>query len=235
TRFRDQIDGSAAQQAAASRRTLGGWFYDQLLAPVEQRIAKSQRLLIMADGPLHYLPFAALVRNLEDTATGRDWQYLVEWKPVHTAVSATVYAELRKMRRPDQPAIGQQRLQLAAFGNPAYPPATTANERAPAAVRNAIDRGIFDGLTPLPHSGREVAEIGKLFANNTAQTFLGKAATEEQAKAVGKEARIVHFAVHGALDPYTPLVSFLALTIPDKAPEGTDNGNGLLQAWEIFE
>ena len=39
--------------------------YDTLIKPAETPIAKHDRLLILPDGPLHTLPWAALVRGLE--------------------------------------------------------------------------------------------------------------------------------------------------------------------------
>jgi CHAT domain-containing protein len=98
-------------------------------------------------------------------------------------------------------------------------------------VRSAENRGVFDGLTPLPHAAREVTEIGGLFPEGFARTYLGADATEERAKTDLAEARYVHFAAHGLADPEAPLDSFLALTIPEGLPE--DRENGILQAWEI--
>jgi CHAT domain-containing protein len=88
--------------------------YDTLLKPAEALIGKNDRILILPDGPLHTLPWAALVK---DVKSGKP-QYLVEWKPIHTAVSATVYAELKRSRRQkvEAPAV-----EVAAFGDPSYP------------------------------------------------------------------------------------------------------------------
>ena len=78
----------------------------------------------------------------------------------------------------------------------------------------------------------------------SAKVYLGADATEERAKSVGREPRIVHFATHAYLDDRMPLSSFLALTIPgavsgdsdsDSPPRSPQGDNGLLQAWEIFE
>ena len=52
----------------------------------------------LLDGPLHELPFAALVRQ---QASGQ--QYLVEWKPLHTTTSMSVYAETLHSRRAANP------------------------------------------------------------------------------------------------------------------------------------
>jgi CHAT domain-containing protein len=58
-------------------------------------------------------------------------------------------------------------------------------------------------------------------------------ATEENAMNMSKDFSILHFACHGFLDERFPLNSGLALTIPETAGPGKENG--LLQAWEIFE
>ncbi len=62
------------------------------------------------------LPFSLLIRKTEDNKP----QYLVEWKPLHAALSATVFAELKKERRTTGEKNGDV-LSLAAFGDPIYP------------------------------------------------------------------------------------------------------------------
>jgi CHAT domain-containing protein len=66
-----------------------------------------------------------------------------------------------------------------------------------------------------------------------AHLYLGSEATEEKAKALGRDVRNVHFATHARLDGRLPLDSALVLTPPETFAEGRDNG--LLAAWEIFE
>jgi CHAT domain-containing protein len=188
--------------------------YDLLIKPAEAEIAKDARLLIAPDGPLHILPFAALVRE--------HGQYLVEWKPIHTVVSATIYAELKKTR-------GERRasqFQLAAFGDPHYP---TLASQIPQ-ERSSTERGLI--LARLPFSRDEVTGIAALYPKQ-AETYLGAEATEERARSISAKARYVHFAVHGFFDERLPLNSGLAMTIPEKPAAGQQNG--LLQAWEIFE
>ncbi|HWN41392.1 MAG TPA: CHAT domain-containing protein [Thermoanaerobaculia bacterium] len=185
--------------------------YDLLVRPAEARIAGAQRILVSPDGPLHTLAFAALVRGD---------RYLVERVPIHNVLSATVYAELARSRRPwGDP--GKER--LAAFGDPIYGPGEPS-------VSAASVRG-GPALAPLPFSGQEVRAIAGLYPQ--AEVYLGRDATEERVKSLGRDARLVHFACHGLLDERFPLNSALALTVPEQKAEGQDNG--LLQAWEIFE
>lgn len=189
--------------------------YELLLRPADAALETSERVLVVPDGPLQTLPFAAL---------RRDGRYLVEWKPLHNAASATVYVELRKRRVP-----GNQPMQLAAFGDPKYARAGVALEQT--ALRSVKTRGFQ--LEELPASRDEVQRIASLYPDPAKRVFLGADATEERAKAVGRDVRYIHFATHGLLDQQFPLNSALVLTIPDG--NGGARENGLLQAWEVFE
>lgn len=207
--LKDPGSGSAEVQARARR------LYDLLVRPAEARIAGAKRILVSADGPLHTLPFAALRHGN---------RYLVEEKPVHSVLSATVYGELARSR-PLRRNPGEER--LIAFGDPAYgspAPGTAATPKDRQAVQRLA-------LQPLPLSGREVKSIAALYPN--AQVYLGREATEERAKSLGPESNLIHFACHGLLDERFPLNSALVLAQPERRAEGGDNG--LLQAWEIFE
>lgn len=200
--------------------------YATLIEPAARRIEASERILILADGPLHYLPWGALLRDTPDGA-----QYMVEWKPFHLALSATVYAELRKLRRRGKESLPP--VQVAAFGNPSYPGNRENTARHnDVIVRFAAERTLFD-WEPLPYTRREVEAIADVFPAKHVRVYMGEDATEERAKSLGRGLRILHFATHSHLDERFPLNSFLALTIPEKYREGHDNG--LLQAWEIFE
>jgi CHAT domain-containing protein len=216
--FRNLLQNPGSDRRALSAQAQK--LYDLLLRPAERRLAGAARLLVSPDGPLHILPFAALVRR---------GSYLAEWKPIHSVLSASVYAEIGRSRRP---SVGPARFPLAAFGAPIYPRLSKKRDEVPAAnleVATAVSRGL--SLDPLPSSQQEVEGIASLFPE--ARTFLGSEATEESAKAIAPQARLLHFACHGLLDEHSPLDSALALTIPEKPAPGQDNG--LLQAWEIFD
>ena len=240
--FRRLIEwNKPSPEATARSRSL----YDTLLKPAEPLIAKADRLLILPEGSLHTLPWAALLR---DSKAGQT-QYLAEWKPFHTAVSATVYSELKKSRREKLQA---PTFEVAAFGDPKYPslaqPTLVARRgdgrgdgtEETAEVPEDLDqdsnvRAVVRGgyrLEPLPRSREEVQSIASLYAPKS-EVFLAEEATEERAKSLGKDIPIIHFACHAILNERFPLDSALALSIPEHPKEGQDNG--LLQAWEIFE
>ncbi|MEM7586958.1 MAG: CHAT domain-containing protein, partial [Acidobacteriota bacterium] len=196
---------------------------ERLLAPVADQLARADRLLILADGPLHSLPFAALT----DPTTANRRRFLIESMPLHRAASATVFARLKQER--DE----RRATRLAAFGDPHYPTSLAPNGQAapPSPPLQAALRGGLD-LKPLPATRSEILALAQLYPQ-TAQVYLGAEATEGRAKTVGRETTHLHIASHGLLDDRFPLDSALALTIPSSWREGDDNG--LLQAWEIFE
>jgi CHAT domain-containing protein len=197
---------------AQSRR-----LYDLLVAPAAPWIGAAERVLISPDGALHTLPFGALVR------AGAQRSYLIDWKPLHTVVSATLYAELKARRRGPSPATG-----LAAFADPVYPAlrGTPRPEDSPLRRYNL-------GLPPLPASRAEAQVLTGLYGSS-ARLFVGRAASERQATSLPPAMSIVHFASHALLDRHFPLDSALALSAPIGA-EADRGEDGLLQAWEIFE
>ncbi|MEM9597158.1 MAG: CHAT domain-containing tetratricopeptide repeat protein [Acidobacteriota bacterium] len=244
--LRSQIEEAAdpnhRQQVGSTSRRL----FDLLVSPVADRVADAERLLILPDGPLHALPFAALV--------DADGTYLIEHKPIHIALSATVYAELRK-ERCDGEAKGPTKIELVAFGDPHYPDALRHGPRrtgsiladmealdelpGDAVVRSVIDRGIFS-WTRLLNSRREVLRIAELFPSDQVQVFLGPDASEENLRSISNKTRILHLAAHGHTDEHLPSSSFVALSIPndvldDDLDPKLERDNGLLQVWEVFE
>jgi CHAT domain-containing protein len=149
------------------------------------------------------------LHTLPFAALRRNDGYLIEWKPTHFAQSGTLYARLLEGRN-----SAARSTTLVAFG---APQATTG------------------GLDPLPATRREIDAIARSFPG--AMTYLGAEATEERAKAIGKNARYVHFACHSLIDGRFPLDSALALAPSARSAEehDSDGDNGLLHAWEIFE
>jgi len=85
-------------------------------------------------------------------------------------------------------------------------------------------------LAPLPHSRAEVEALGAIYGDH-ATLWPGAQATEAQARAIGTEVTLIHFATHGLVDHHLPLESALALSQPGAG----ESGNGLLHAWEIIE
>nr|MDJ0840649.1 tetratricopeptide repeat protein [Acidobacteriota bacterium] len=204
--------------------------YQLLIEPAAKAVAKADRLLIIPDGPLSVLPFGALISGEKN---GRN-RYLIQDKPILTAVSATIFFEQKAL-----PTNGTDR--LTAFGDPVYPREESEGgfSKWLGEMKAKVDfrsRGIIEtrgrSLAPLPGTREEVNTIARLYGNK-AETLLGEEATEERAKQLSDDPGIVHFACHGLIDKRSPLDSSLALTTNTNFQEGEDNG--FLQAWEIFE
>jgi CHAT domain-containing protein/Tfp pilus assembly protein PilF len=202
---RKQLDRVAAELAGV------------LLAPAADSIARAERVVVVPDGPLHLVPFAVL------PVPGGGGKYLLESKPVHVVGSATVFAEIKKTRR------AARAWRVAAFGDPDYS-AASAEDRTAVDLRSARKRGL--ALRPLPASRGEVEGLRRLFPQSP-RVFVGADANEANAKRVGRDVSLIHFACHALADEAAPLDSALALSLPRAWKPGQHNG--LLQAWEIFE
>jgi len=223
--FREAIEKEGRTGGSEGPRHLGEALYDTLVAPAEGSLAGAERVIVIPDGPLYLLPFAALRRPASE---GQRAEYFVEWKPLHLAASMTVHDELKSARHPRRPDT----LALLAFGDPNY-----VSRSAPAAESAAAGRrtGLPPGsrsLQALPASREEVEAITRLFGDE-ARMLVQDQATETQARNVGSGVRMIHFAAHALVDERHPLDSGIALTTPAMIRYGEDNG--LLQAWEILE
>jgi len=193
--------------------------YDALLGPADADLRRAARVVIVPDGVLHGLGFAALRRP---TAAGAAGAYVAQWKPVSVVPSLTVRAHLAaRVARP--PAARS----VAAFGDVDAANAGTSETPAAGAVR----QGIVGGLAPLPGSRREAELVAAAFAPRSVLR-LGAAATEAAVKQVPRDTAILHLATHGVVNERNPLDSALVLSAP---AAGDADDNGLLQAWEIFE
>ena len=71
-------------------------------------------------------------------------------------------------------------------------------------------------FAPLPGSRREASTVAAVFPDT--RTYLGAQATEKKVKALDRDGRFVHFAVHGLVDVQAPLDSALALSTTGVEP-----------------
>lgn len=202
---------------------LGQRLFDLLLRPAADAFV-GKRVLLVPDGALHLLPFAALIDGQAPSElSGKDWRYLAELVPLRSVLSLTLHQFLSAPLNPGSGAEGG--LRLVAFGDPALANQQSAN----AVTRSASD---ITSLPALPGAREEVAALAELYSPD-AQTFVGSQATEANAKAVAGRVEYLHFATHSVLNEALPLDSGLVLS-PSQTPDGVPD-NGLLQTWEIFE
>ena len=176
-----------------------------------------ERVVVVPDGTLYYLPFEMLHARHDDS-TALVGRYAVAYAP-----SATVLNDLRSMAAHGETAPTRQ---FVGFGDPAcVENSSSAASGGPARVFRP---------TPLPGTRIEVESIAGEFGGR-ATVFLGEEATKWRAKSATTGYRFVHFATHGILDDENPLYAGL-LFAPPRGQEMTVGGNlnDFLQVYEMF-
>ncbi|HEX5717752.1 MAG TPA: CHAT domain-containing tetratricopeptide repeat protein [Thermoanaerobaculia bacterium] len=205
--------GSDASREREAAQLLGS----MLLGPVWAEAAGFQRLIVVPDGALHVLPFAAL-------RTPGALQPLVETHEVVYIPSATTLALERRRLQGRLPAP-----KLAAvFADPVFSP---GDVRLEAAVRRGEEAGAdFERLT---FSRGEADKIAVLASGGTVWSQLDFDASRETALSgeLGSY-RVVHFATHGVADTRNPELSGLVLSLVDRAGHSRE---GFLSLTDIYE
>ena len=212
-----------------------------LLGPVARRLG-GKRLLIVADGALLYLPFAALPLP---KAGGKGAPLIVEHEVVNLPSASTI-AVLRRELEGRKAAP----LTVAALGDPVFSPddprVSPAREwRESSAsdssiVTDDIARALRDvdahetavNLSPLPFTRREANSIIKLIPQRQGLLALGFKANKAMATSPDlSQYRIVHFATHGLIDSLRPELSGIVLSLVDEQGNPQD---GFLKLHEIY-
>jgi len=213
---RDRLEQDASQYRTVLKQgktdlSLGQHLFDELLGGIPEFKSKRE-LIVVPDGKLHLLPFAALV------STGT---YILSSHQVTVAPSGTVLTILR--HRSDQvvrdvlPYVG-----VAAWTSNA-PPATLL-----ARVRRAISGPERRELVALPESEHEVETIATDLPRPST-ILLGDRATETNFKQLPlRQYNVIHLALHGYVDPEISDRSALVFV-----PENPATDDGLLQVREI--
>jgi len=170
--------------------------YDVLMAkPLAAMGAKAQRLVIVPDGPMHGLPFAAL----HDPNTNR---YLIEDVPIEIAGSANLY--LVSLTR-DQTLQSAAAPSVLLVGDPAF------NGNLPFA----------QGLLPLPHARSECEKISALYGPRV-QMLLDRDATIPRFLEQARISAIIHVAAHSIVNEQAPSRSYILLAPAPNEPGPLD-------------
>jgi CHAT domain-containing protein/Tfp pilus assembly protein PilF len=223
----------------------------QLLGPVAGRLG-GKRLLVVADGALQYLPFAALPdpeAGGDGSTSGRvAYRPLILKHEVVTLPSASTLAVLRREVAGRSPAPGA----VAALADPVFEPddprvkrnsvrdkaGMSEGERAlPSdftfglSLRDTAAAG-SSGIPRLPSTRREAMAITSFVPPGQRLLALDFEASRAEALSplLGRY-RIVHIATHGLLDTQRPELSGIILSLVDQAGRRQD---GFLRAHEIY-
>lgn len=225
-----------------------GW---HLLGPVADRLGQ-RRLVIMADGALHLLPWAALSRPTAPPAG--QGEPLVTRHQIVVVPSASVVAALRARPRPegfsgtlaviadpifdrddprlDSVGVGGSGAWQAIEDQPRRAgPARGSGPPDLAGLSSTRDAGL-GGFTRLRFARQEADAILSLVARQERFAAFGSRATREVVLGGGLAGyRYLHFATHGVLHD-EPELSGLVLSLVDGEGQSLD---GFLRAFEIAE
>ncbi len=208
--------------------------------PVAADLPKYKRLLIVADGALQLIPFAALPDPAAVPAAGRR-PFLVESHSIIHLPSASVGAALRQERQTGP--LRQPGPLIAVLADPVFdasdprvhpgsaPPPKREVPRGHL-TRSLNDLGLSD-LEPLPFSLQEAEAIRDLWRPGEVLPALGFAASREVLDDERwRQAPILHFATHGLLNDRQPELSGLVFSLV--GPDGAPRSNGFLRLYEIY-
>ncbi len=203
-----------------------------VLGPVASRLS-ARRLVIVSEGALRYIPFAAL----PDPAGSHGEPLLVNHEIVHLP-SASVLPVLRDERH-DRPAAEKA---LAVLADPVFKPSdarvaqprlsgsTATYDNAGDLTRVLRDLGFAD-LDRLPATRDEAEAIAALAPRASLKALDFDASRETVMTGDLDRYRIVHFATHGFVDDKHPELSGLVLSLVDERGEPQ---NGFLRLHEIY-
>lgn len=216
------IDSVSMERAATRLSRL-------VLAPAAGVLA-SKRLLIVADGSLQYVPFAALA----DPAQPAVYRPLIVGHEVINEPSASALALLRTAQSERKPAPRP----LAVFADPVFEAddpriarnsaAKTPSDPPPAFLTRAAELH----FARLPATRREGKSIASLLPESERWLALDFDVSRDVVTGPRlKDYRILHFATHGLLDASRPELSAVALSLFDAHGRPQD---GFLRLYEIY-
>ena len=212
-----------------------------LLGPAVAEL-KNKRLIIVADGVLQYVPFAALVepRNVEPPLTTAQTPLIVNHEIV-TLPSASVLDVLRQESTHRLPASKM----IAVFADPVFDSgdarlamnnhsgsAQAASPSARSEIKRSAEEAGLAGFPRLRFSRDEADQIMKLAPRNKSFEALDFAATRAAATSEDlQNYRIVHFATHGIINSRHAELSGIVLSLVDQ--DGKPQ-NGFLRLYDIY-
>ena len=213
--------GDAASVGRAAAR-----LSQMVLSPAAGLMA-NKRLLIVGDGALQYVPFAALA----DPAQAGGYRPLIQAHEVIEEPSASTLALLRRGATERKPAART----LAVFADPVFEKDDPRVQRKPAQSAAApafLTRAAELRLARLPSTRLEGTSITSLVP--PAERWLALDFDASRAAVTSprlNDYRILHFATHGVVESARPELSALALSLFDAQGQPQD---GFLRLYEIY-
>jgi CHAT domain-containing protein/Tfp pilus assembly protein PilF len=230
-----------------------------LLGPIAAKL-KGRRLLIVSDGALQYLPFAALPSPVVGGASANQQTANESYRPlvldheITNLPSASILGVLRRevagrnsaprtvavladpvFSKTDERVIATKPVRPRDQTDQAHPVLRGVDTQESELVRAVRDVGGENGLAidRLPSTRLEAEAILGLVSKTNRFGALDFRANREAATSPAlSQYRIVHFATHGLLNTTHPGLSGLIFSLVDR--QGNDQ-NGFLPTHEIFD
>ncbi len=199
---------SLATVPASMRLSASAELYGLIVAPAAQYLASAQTLILVPDGSLHYVPFAALY-------PGGVEPFLVQRLVI--LVAPAVRFLLRAPAIQPAPPTAPETRRTLIVADPVYEaddPRLHTLASAPTRIAPPVGQEMrgTTNLIRLPSTAREARQIGALFAAGQVDSLTGLDATRENL--VGRDLsgyRFIHIASHGLIDAEIPQLSALIL------------------------
>lgn len=199
-----------------------------LLDPVKEHLV-ADRVIVIPDGALHYIPFGALEIPGED-------RFLLEAADIITLPSASVLAAQRSASQTRTTEASG----IAVIADPVFElrdgrfSDVGSGGGAPDQLLAATRLGDARSLLRLPYTAQEADAIGRISGDSDANmTLTGFEANRTQFLTSPLDRfRIIHMASHGLIDAEHPELSSLALSAFDPSGERIYN---LVQLDDIYE
>lgn len=229
--YPDEYDEEIVVDNTKTHLAIGLQLYRTILEPLLKDTSKANKLVVIPDGVIYYLPLETVVSSIKAKATkqmpgGREYM-LHKYSLVYTP-SASVQGAIKMQKRARNQSVLKQRKAFLGFGDPQFKP--SRRERKKFKKDPTFKRQGFYDLSRLFNTIRELKAIKTLF-KGTEKTFLRKKALESNVKKNISSFKYIHFATHGILDEKNPEYSGVVMNIIQKDnPE-----DGFLQASEIFD
>lgn len=226
-----------------------------ILGPAVAHLRK-KRLLVVSDGALSYVPFAALpipvVHKPARAQVGsKQRRQLLDTHEIVTVPSASTLAVLRREHSRREPVPGavaifadpvfdanDDRVGLTAEARPidshkkAEEQALSDTLMRMALTRSADAAGLSQGFPRLPSSRKEAEAIYSIAGGQRVMKALGFDANRPAAISPElKQYRFIHFATHGLLNSEQPELSGLVLSLVD---EKGNAQNGFLRLFDVY-
>jgi len=214
---------------------------DMLLGPIAAQLGR-KRLLVVPDGALEYLPFAALTVPQGPRGPRSSRASFVPLMVEHEVTSIPSASTLAVLRRELDGRAPAEKV-VAVFADPVFDKTdgrltgdanagAGGRHGAPVASGSEVASDSVNALPRLPYTRQEAEAILGLAPSTGRKVALGFEANRAAAMSDDLiKYRIIHFATHSFLDSMHPQLSGIALSMFDR--QGRSQ-NGYLRAHEIF-